>query len=132
MQAINTIVLVCLAVTMARAHLVQGKGESCMVRRMVKAGITHSKAQKFEKNALQVPVPERIMSSMNLAVLGYVLRGSLAEANAVQGCIRKSSKACKTYSPCANGGVCQLSPTKKSYVCKCHTDFTGDFCLKLS
>ncbi|XP_065194474.1 uncharacterized protein LOC135825780 [Sycon ciliatum] len=107
---------------------VTGTGDSCMVRRMLKAGIAQSKALQYEQRALLATMSEDVISSANVGLLKFVLQSTRPDAHAIQKCILQQSDVCKTYSPCLNGGQCQLSLSNTSYVCKCHPDFTGDYC----
>ncbi|XP_065194754.1 uncharacterized protein LOC135826043 isoform X3 [Sycon ciliatum] len=107
---------------------VTGTGDSCMVRRMLKAGIAQSKALQYEQRALLATMSEDVISSADVGLLKFVLQSTRADAQAIQKCILQQSDVCKTYSPCLNGGQCQLSLSNTSYVCKCHPDFTGDYC----
>ncbi|XP_065194752.1 uncharacterized protein LOC135826043 isoform X1 [Sycon ciliatum] len=107
---------------------VTGTGDSCMVRRMLKAGIAQSKALQYEQRALLVTMSENMISSTDVGVLKFVLQSTRADAQAIQKCKLQQSDVCKTYSPCVNGGQCQLSLSNTSYVCKRHPDFTGDYC----
>ncbi|XP_065194748.1 uncharacterized protein LOC135826042 isoform X2 [Sycon ciliatum] len=107
---------------------VTGTGDSCMVRRMLKAGVAQSKALQYEQRALLVTMSEDVISSADVGLLKFALQSTRADAQAIQKCILQQSEVCKTSSPCLNGGQCQLALSNTSYVCKCHPDFTGDYC----
>eukprot|EP00117_Sycon_ciliatum_P043682 scpid106296/ scgid5833/ Collagen triple helix repeat-containing protein 1; Protein NMTC1 len=107
---------------------VEGTGDSCMVRRMLKAGVAQSKALQYEQRALLATMSEVNVADTPVSVLEFVFQSSRAEASSIRQCILHTSEVCKTYSPCVNGGQCQLSLSNTSYVCKCHPDFTGDYC----
>ncbi|XP_065195432.1 uncharacterized protein LOC135826756 [Sycon ciliatum] len=107
---------------------VEGTGDSCMVRRMLKAGVAQRKALQYEQRALLATMSEANVADTPVSVLEFVFQSSRAEASSIQHCILQTSEVCKTFSPCLNGGQCQLSLSNTSYVCKCHPDFTGDYC----
>ncbi|XP_065194756.1 uncharacterized protein LOC135826043 isoform X5 [Sycon ciliatum] len=107
---------------------VTGTGDSCMVRRMLKAGIAQSKALQYEQRALLATMSEDVISSTDVGLVKFVLQSTRPDGQAIQKCILQQSDVCKTYSPCVNGGQCQLSLSNTSYVCKCHPDFAGDYC----
>ncbi|XP_065194751.1 uncharacterized protein LOC135826042 isoform X4 [Sycon ciliatum] len=113
---------------LTHCYHVTGTGDSCMMRRMLKAGIAQNKALQYEQRALLATMSEDVISSTDVGVLKFVLQSTRADAQAIQKCILQQSEVCKTYSPCLNGGQCQLSLSNTSYECKCHPDFTGDYC----
>ncbi|XP_065186675.1 uncharacterized protein LOC135817423 isoform X2 [Sycon ciliatum] len=99
-----------------------------MVKRMLKAGIPSSKAPQYEQRALLANMSLAQVADIPVNVLAYVLQSTRDEASAIQQCIEGRSGTCSTYSPCQNGGLCELSQPQTEYMCKCPSDFTGDSC----
>eukprot|EP00117_Sycon_ciliatum_P001064 scpid93946/ scgid6887/ Collagen triple helix repeat-containing protein 1 len=111
-------------------HHVEAAADSCAVKRMLKAGIPPSDARTYERRALSGRFSEKTLIAIPADVLAFILKSPMGHARAIQQCILKTSTACKKYSPCLNGGQCQLALSKKSYSCKCDVHFTGDYCEK--
>eukprot|EP00117_Sycon_ciliatum_P032157 scpid84571/ scgid4294/ len=123
----NVLIVVCLSLILSSCQI-EGAYDSCMVKRMLKAGIPSSKAPQYEQRALLANMSLAQVADIPVNVLAYVLQSTRDEASAIQQCIEGRSGTCSTYSPCQNGGLCELSQPQTEYMCKCPSDFTGDSC----
>ncbi|XP_065194745.1 uncharacterized protein LOC135826040 [Sycon ciliatum] len=105
-------------------------GDSCMVKRMLKAGIPHSTALQYEQRLLDAGLTEESMIATPEGVLEFLLSSSgTTHAHDLQQCLLQSSEACTEFSPCLNAGQCELAhPDMESYACKCDSHYMGDYC----
>ena len=63
--------------------------DSCMTRRITKAGIRHEKALALERRLKTFQLPERLIVTTSPLVLGLLIRTSILDVQAIQECIGK-------------------------------------------
>ncbi|XP_065195016.1 uncharacterized protein LOC135826325 [Sycon ciliatum] len=123
------VALICLS-----ALAVESSNDSCMARMIMKAGIARGKALDYEQRALRVPMNLDNISQIFWPALAVFLNNTRTfDARTIQKCIRRKLRKCRGFSPCANGGQCELSPgspydVSYEYVCKCQEGYHGAHC----